>query len=1238
MWIMRDTLLILALISCVSASVSEEEQNTSGRKALRANANDVCTIVPIRGRRDRQVCTHQHLKAIISHAPRRANRETYHLNISHNDIASFKPRNFKRVGQYLKILDLSHNQLSILESNIFSELANVSHLLLHHNNITLIDYAAFNSSGPRRMQHLNLGHNMLSSLPANVFQSIKTLRTLSLDHNLLSSLPNDIFRPFTILRQLFLNHNRLASFPNRTVETLKKLDLSHNQFTSIESLPRFPFVIHLDISHNQIIDISPTFFHEKFPILKHLSLGSNAFYSLFISPINADSPIPLPNLISLDMSDSYLNHLFIAFHPGLPIFKYCFSGCGLTNLPAVGQRMAVATFLDVSRNPLLPNAPMVLRHWSRLRTLNIAETGLTDLNFLNNTHQGLIDLNLSGNLVEPGSLSLLSRFPNLTNLHLSNMGLSLLPQDFLGTDRRPYSHSRLQYVDLSDNELMELQPNAFDLSYLASLKILKLNNNSLVNISTSIFGKRAYSAMRVIDLSDNNLVTLPSNLLQSTLHLEEFYADHNQITTLGADLFRGLSLYILSLKDNLLQNLPADLFNAFWMGTNETDPGMLQTGLFKRYRPYLERVDFSDNPLNASSSTCPLAVLVEIVERRFAIRTNYTKNTFLRHFDDKQHAVKDELTRMLFDYPCGQTHNGVRPILSCNSQGKQVCLVRRQEGQSQSIIACGGDSGIYPRCKFKVRAETFRCYWRNLTSAASTKRASCMTWLPTAYNTTSATLKQSSVLPEPRTTQEPQANDGQSEMQRSTSAQALQTTLASQTNQAPPATQASETTQTSQENNSSETTQAWQTTMASETTQVSQENNSSQTTQAWQTTMASETTQTSQENNSLQTTQAWHTTMASETTQVSQENNSSETTLASQATQAPQTTQAWQTTMASETSQVSQENNSSQTTQAGQITQAPQTSQAWQTTIASVTTQVSQENNSSQTTLASQATEASQITQAWQTTPASSTTQALQTTLDSPKNHDLQTTKASQTTHSSSTTQASQTTPASQAAQASQTTHALQAIHPSQTNQTSQTTQASPITQTLETSEALQTIQALQTTQASRTTPASQTHHASPTTKALSTAQGSHNDQDNSTAQTLSLQTKTQVIPARPVATPAVMATGTNQSGEIHLLFTTQPPTTSAVLPTNSLSTAQSSTPATSGGNLKGPAVATNASEDNVNRDFNKSANSNSNADVPYGYFQVFGSVTGSGNIITCAAALPLICACSATIFVNYWL
>jgi Leucine-rich repeat (LRR) protein len=108
----------------------------------------------------------------------------------------------------LTILDLSHNQLTHLDPQLFAGLLNLRGLYLSDNQLTHLDPQLF--AGLPNLTRLDLSHNQLTHLDPQALAGLPNLTELYLSNNQLTHLDPQLFSGLPNLRFLYLSNNQLT--------------------------------------------------------------------------------------------------------------------------------------------------------------------------------------------------------------------------------------------------------------------------------------------------------------------------------------------------------------------------------------------------------------------------------------------------------------------------------------------------------------------------------------------------------------------------------------------------------------------------------------------------------------------------------------------------------------------------------------------------------------------------------------------------------------------------------------------------------------------------------------------------------------------------------------------------------------------------------------------------------------------------------------------------------------------
>lgn len=154
--------------------------------------------------------------------------------------------------RWVKSLNLAYNKLRSLGDSMHLFITKVTHLDLHHNDITAVPPCLFTLPNLKR---LDLSHNSLTSLP-EVPKWSPTLSSLFLSHNSLASIPG---KPAALsLFELDLSHNRLLEVPLCVANmcSLRSLDLTFNPITSLPpAMAKLRFLARLNLEGLRIRNV-----------------------------------------------------------------------------------------------------------------------------------------------------------------------------------------------------------------------------------------------------------------------------------------------------------------------------------------------------------------------------------------------------------------------------------------------------------------------------------------------------------------------------------------------------------------------------------------------------------------------------------------------------------------------------------------------------------------------------------------------------------------------------------------------------------------------------------------------------------------------------------------------------------------------------------------------------------------------------------------------------------------------
>ena len=229
------------------------------------------------------------------------------LYLDDNQITKIESDVFSNLVQ-LRELRMTYNAILTLESGAFNGLINLVKLKLNSNNINTLPGGVF--SPLVRLQSLDLGKNNLYTIQAGKdrFTSLVALVYLNLADNQCSFFQPDLFKPLLSLKYLHLERNNLGSlfsqdYGGEMFEELKKLEELHIMNNNIEALPE-PTLKNLlslkvlNASHNKISTWGANLFKST-QKLTSLDLSYN-----LIATVRKEHLHDLGNLMFLNLTGS----------------------------------------------------------------------------------------------------------------------------------------------------------------------------------------------------------------------------------------------------------------------------------------------------------------------------------------------------------------------------------------------------------------------------------------------------------------------------------------------------------------------------------------------------------------------------------------------------------------------------------------------------------------------------------------------------------------------------------------------------------------------------------------------------------------------------------------------------------------------------------------------------------------------------------------------------------------------
>jgi len=184
-----------------------------------------------------------------------------HLGISGCNVSSVSVQTFANVSA-LEWLDLSYNNLRILDINILKVLPELSELNMKSNDINEIIPGTFERIS--RLEHLQLDYNKIEHLGSDLFYGLLNLKYIDLVGNKLQFLDPDTFVGLPNLQELYLSNNADLQIPTDrhfiNSHSLKVLGISgcNINSVSVETFANVSALGVLDLEYNYLsrVDIN----------------------------------------------------------------------------------------------------------------------------------------------------------------------------------------------------------------------------------------------------------------------------------------------------------------------------------------------------------------------------------------------------------------------------------------------------------------------------------------------------------------------------------------------------------------------------------------------------------------------------------------------------------------------------------------------------------------------------------------------------------------------------------------------------------------------------------------------------------------------------------------------------------------------------------------------------------------------------------------------------------------------
>ncbi len=546
-------------------------------------------------------CSGQHLTSL----PPLPNTTT-HLYLEHNRLEYLREGAFVVQASTLSTINLSHNQLTIIDTSVFKGLYGLQDLCISSNQLIMFKVVLGANSSLISLRHLDISGNQLQDIPKGLSHFAPNLQVLNLSYNLITSAWLDSsYGAMTLLRQLDFSNNHLHQIGSFHFDSIKhgSLEILKLSDCSLEFINKYSFtglgnLTSLSLARNPISAAAVTSALDGFgngSTLAYLDISGLQLGELTYSMVGH-----LLGLEVLDVSNSSLTTLESGtLSPLIKLHTLYLQNNRLVSLNDTDQlhglrrlnlsrnrlqhvqlfTMPFLEYLDLSNNQLRHLPPRWLTQTDTLHLLNLAHNKIKHISFHTFNKVTLQQLDLSYN-----DITVLHNFGmlKLTTLRMSHNKMSAIAEHTF--DQLALT---LEELDFSHNQFRSLPNHSY--SDFIALQRVNLAHNGLggwlsTGPTSSLFGSLRH--VQVLDLSSNNITHLPISLCSHLSHLTTLYVRDNLICDLNHVALSNMpSLAKLDLSSNKLPYVDTTCLR----------------GLH-----YLEMIDLTANPFQCDCDLIPL--------------------------------------------------------------------------------------------------------------------------------------------------------------------------------------------------------------------------------------------------------------------------------------------------------------------------------------------------------------------------------------------------------------------------------------------------------------------------------------------------------------------------------------------------------------------------------------------------------------------------------------------------------
>ncbi|CAH0389807.1 unnamed protein product [Bemisia tabaci] len=462
------------------------------------------------------------------------------LDMSYNSLMYAPVQFFGALANSLRVIHLSHNSISELESSGFVDLKHLASLSLDRNQIANVASDAF--LGLDKLQILDLSHNKISRLQSCQFK-LRSLRVLRLSNNMIRSLARDTFQD-SQLEVLDMSYNSMVALPSGALAavglTLRQLDMSHNAIEHLD-MSMFldvPLLTRLNVAFNRLT-ILPDNVLASVGNLLDLNLGGNLLRSnykelfhyvrklrkldLSSTGLKQVPPLPLPDLKVLCLSDNLINSVPSSNVENLQQLRYLhFDRNQFVSVPShVWPALPRLKFLNISSNPIKILSKDSFSSLHKLESLDIQDLPRLERFDSDALARNYVLRSISVQTwphIEKYRFRLgliISSVPSLRSLSVKVLEAHLNDQ-LLGS-----SPSFLTELKITGSSLKKLEPRALTGLVRSRALTIRIHETQIEDLPPGLFASLVQIPVLSLDLVNNRLSSLsPASLYSNATSWE----------------------------------------------------------------------------------------------------------------------------------------------------------------------------------------------------------------------------------------------------------------------------------------------------------------------------------------------------------------------------------------------------------------------------------------------------------------------------------------------------------------------------------------------------------------------------------------------------------------------------------------------------------------------------------------------------------------------------------------------